>query len=99
MVAVTRQKTKQAILTRALDRGIKKPAPPVVVSWVQDHLRLPDSDMRRMKKLYDKVMDEMATDAESVELDGLMDACAAMDLVRARMLFGVAKGGVRAGGK
>ena len=91
MVATARPTTKQTILTRALNRRIKKPAPPVVISWMQDHLMLPDSDMRRMKKLYDKVMNETASNVESAELDGLMDACAAMDLLRARMLFGAAK--------
>lgn len=44
--------------------------------------------MRRMKKLYDKVTNETITSDESAELDGLMDACAAMDLLRARMLIG-----------
>ncbi len=99
MIAATRQKTKQAILTRALDRGIKEPAPPVVASWVRDHLRLPDSDMRRMKRLYDKVMAETATEAESVELDSLMDACATMDLLRARVLFGATKSSAASAGK
>jgi len=94
MIAVDRPKKKQAILGRALDRRITKPAPRSVVSWVQDHLRLPESDIRRMKKLYEKVMNETITKGESAELDSLMDACAAMDLLRARLLFGT---GARAG--
>jgi hypothetical protein len=99
MIAVARQKRKQAILNRALSRRITKPAPRLVLTWAQDHLRLPDSDMRRMKKLYDKVMKETITERENAELDSLIDACAAMDLLRARMVFGVAKGVGRSGGK
>lgn len=88
MIAVARPKKKQVILRRALDRRITKAAPRAVVSWVQDHLKLPESDIRRMRKLYEKVMSETITKPESAELDGLIDACAAMDLVRARVLFG-----------
>ena len=99
MIAVARPKKKQAILSHALDRRITKPAPRVVVSWVREHLRLPESDMRRMKKLYDKVMNETITEAENSELDSLMDACSAMDLLRARVLFGAQSNVRRAGGK
>ncbi len=91
MIAIARQKKQQASLKRALNLRLKKPAPPLVVSWIQDHLRLPDADIRRMKKLYDKVMEETITKAESAELDSLMDACAAMDLLRARVLLGTGK--------
>ncbi len=91
MIAVARQKKKQTILNRVLSQRLKTPVPPVVVSWVQDHLRLPDADIRRMKKLYDKVMEETITKAESTELDSLTEACAAMDLLRARVLVGAGK--------
>ncbi len=49
---------------------------------------MPDADMKRMKKLYDKVMSETISQQESVELDGLMEATAAMDVLRARVLLG-----------
>ena len=49
---------------------------------------LKDADMKRMKKLYEKVMNDTISKAESVELDGLMEACAAMDVLRARVLLG-----------
>lgn len=91
MITIARPTKKQAILSRALNRRIGESAPRVVVSWVQDHLRLPESDMRRMKKLYDKVMSENITEAETIELDGLIDACAAMDLLRARLILGTPK--------
>lgn len=88
MITAASPNKKHAVLRRALDQRITKPAPRSVVSWVQDHLRLPESDIRRMKKLYEKVMNETITKTEDAELDGLMDACAAMDLLRARLLFG-----------
>lgn len=88
MIATDRPIKPHARLSRALHLRIKHPAPPAVVTWVQDHLRMPESDLRRMKKLYDKVMQETITPGESAELDSLMDACAAMDLLRARMLTG-----------
>jgi hypothetical protein len=88
MIIIDRPAKKQAVLSRALDLRIRKSAPRAVVSWAQDHLRLPDSDLRRMKKLYDKVMHETITPDESAELDGLLDACAAMDLLRARLVIG-----------
>jgi hypothetical protein len=34
-----------------------------------------------MKKLYEKVMNETITPGESAELDSLLEACAAMDLL------------------
>jgi hypothetical protein len=62
-----------------------------VVSWVNDHLRLPDAQMRKMKRLYDKLMAESITADERVELDSLMDACAVMDILRARLIIGEGK--------
>jgi hypothetical protein len=88
MIAVARTPKKQARLSQVLNRRLRKPAPPVVVTWLQEHLRMPDSDMKRMKKLYDKVMSDTITQTESAELDSLMEACAAMDVLRARILLG-----------
>jgi hypothetical protein len=88
MIAVARTPKKHARLSQVLNRRLRKLAPPVVVSWLQEHLRMPDSDMKRMKKLYDKVMRETISKAESVELDALMEASAAMDVLRARVLLG-----------
>ncbi len=88
MITGERPTKKQPVLRRALARSIRKPVPPVVATWVQKHLRLPDADMKRMRKLYDRLMDEKITRQETVELDGLMEACAAMDLLRARLLTG-----------
>ena len=90
MITLDRATKKQAALSRALDLRIRKPVPRAVVTWARDHLGLPQSDIRRMKKLYDKVMDETITQEESTELDGLLEACAAMDLLRARMVIGTA---------
>jgi len=88
MTAMTALERKQHTrLSRALRLRIKHPAPRAVVAWAQDHLRLPESDMRRMKRLYDKAMEDTITPDESGELDGMMEACAAMDLLRARLLF------------
>ena len=42
--------------------------------------------MKRMKRLYGKVMNETISPVESAELDSLLEACAAMDLLRARVL-------------
>ncbi len=88
MIAIDRPARNQALLNRALQLRIKQPAPRAVVTWVEDHLRLPDTDMRRMKKLYDKMMNETSTADENTELDSLLEACAAMDLLRARMIMG-----------
>ena len=92
MVSLVRPKKKQALLKRALDVRIKRKVPQAVVAWAMDHLHLPESDMRRMKKLYNKAMDETITAPESGELDDLMDVCGAMDLLRARMLLGSPSG-------
>ena len=91
MIAAARPNKKKAILGRALKLGIKQAAPPAVGAWVDDHLKLPESDMRRMKRLYDNVLNETITAAENSELDSLMDACSAMDLLRARVVFGTTK--------
>lgn len=92
MIVADRPTKTQARLHRALDLRIKKSAPRAVVSWVRDHLRLPEADMRRIKKLYEKVMNETITAEEGAELDGLLDASAAMDLLRARVVFGAVAG-------
>ena len=44
--------------------------------------------MKRMKKLYEKVMNDSISKAEAVELDRLMEVSAAMDVLRARILLG-----------
>lgn len=88
MIAVARTPKKQPRLSQVLNRRLRKPAPPVVVSWLQEHLRMPDSDMKRMKKLYDKVMSDTISKTESAELDALMESSAAMDVLRARVLLG-----------
>jgi len=88
MIAVARTPKKQARLSQVLNRRLRKPAPPVVLTWLQEHLRMPDSDMKRLKKLYEKVMSETITQTESAELDALMEASAAMDVLRARVLLG-----------
>ena len=43
-----------------------------------------------MKKLYDKLMEETITLEETTELDSLLEACAAMNLLRARIMPGPA---------
>ena len=90
MNTLDRPAKKQALLGRALRLRIRKPAPRAVVVWARDHLLLPASDIRRMKKLYDKLMEETITPEERAELDSLLEACAAMDLLRARMTAGTA---------
>lgn len=90
MITLDRPTKKQALLGRALRLRIRKPVPRAVAAWARDHLLLPASDIRRMKKLYDKMMEEIITPEESSELDGLLEACAAMDLLRARMVVGTA---------
>ncbi|GEM_PF-2113425 len=88
MITVARTPKKQDRLSQVLNRRLRKPAPAAVVAWLQEHLRMPDTDMKRMKKLYDKVMNETISKTESAELDGLMEASAAMDVLRARVLLG-----------
>jgi hypothetical protein len=41
-----------------------------------------------MKRLYEKVMNDTISRAESAELDSLMEASAALDVLRARVLLG-----------
>ncbi|WP_395746241.1 hypothetical protein [Prosthecobacter sp.] len=96
MIAVARTPKKKARLSQVLSRRLRKPAPPAVRSWLQEHLRMPESDLKRMKRLYDKVMNETISGAESVELDELMEASAAMDVLRARILLGDKAGKTRA---
>lgn len=79
---------QKATLSQILSRRLRQPIPSAVASWLQDHAFMPDSDMKRMKKLYDKVMNETITQTESVELDSLMEATAAMDVLRAHALLG-----------
>lgn len=84
MNTLDRPAKKLALLGRALRLRIRQPAPRAVVAWAKDHLLLPASDIRRMKKLYDKLMEE------TTELDSLLEACAAMNLLRARIMPGPA---------
>lgn len=88
MITVARVSKKPTSLSQILNRRIRRPAPPAVVSWIEDHLRVPESDMKRMKKLYEKVMNDSISKAEEVELDRLMEVSAAMDVLRARILLG-----------
>ena len=87
MTLPARQSHRQKLLSRAFDQNIKAVPPPGVIRWVSEHLRLATDDMKRLKKLYEKAMDESITPAENAELDDLMAASAAMDLLRARMLI------------
>jgi predicted RNA polymerase sigma factor len=87
MITSARRQAKQATLSRAFKSRIKQTTPVGVSSWVMQHARLSDADSRRLKKLYDKAMDETITEVEKSELDYLMDASAAMDLLRARLMY------------
>ena len=96
MIAIARPKKKQPRLSQRLERRIQKPASTAVMAWLQNNLRMPDADLKRMKKLYEKVMNDTITRSESAELDSLMEASAAMDVLRARVLLGHANSKIRA---
>jgi predicted metalloendopeptidase len=86
-MTISTKRKKPTAVSLALDVHMKQAAPTTVVKWIQSHLRLPDSDMKRLNKLYNKFMDEAITSKEKQELDHLLDECAALDLLRARLLF------------
>jgi hypothetical protein len=88
MIAIARPKTKLVRLSRMLNRPIQKPASPAVMAWLQSNLRMPEADLKRMKRLYEKVMNDTISRTESTELDSLMEASAALDVLRARVLLG-----------
>jgi|APTNR8051073442_1049403.scaffolds.fasta_scaffold172269_2 hypothetical protein len=88
MIAIARPKKKLERLSRMLNRRIQKPAPPAVMAWLQSNLRMPEADLKRMKRLYEKVMSDTISRSESAELDSLMEASAALDVLRARVLLG-----------
>jgi hypothetical protein len=82
MIAIARPKKKLVRLSRMLNRPIQKPASPAVMAWLQSNLRMPEADLKRMKRLYEKVMNDTISRTESTELDSLMEASAASSTAR-----------------
>lgn len=88
MIASARSQEKPMSLSQRLQSRIQNPASPAVITWLQKNLSMPKSDLRRMEKLYEKVQSDTITRPESAELDSLMEASAALDVLRARVLLG-----------
>jgi 7-keto-8-aminopelargonate synthetase-like enzyme len=88
MIAAASSKTKQAIVKQVVASMNKTPLPPALAKQFQARLQMPERHLKRIKELYDKVMEETISPKEEAELDTLMDVAAMMDLIRAYALFG-----------